>query len=205
MMEYNDDYSGHGHKYNIYTIKPEETLPLREKVMWQGRPEMCILKDDNNGIHLGLYYCSDSTQQEIEKGGEEKELLIGVISIFINKKERTAQFRKFAVDQNQQGKGIGSKLLETAITTMKQYTIDDNDNDNDDCDDHQEEQINNDASSSKNKKLKIFHCDARSNQESFYEKRGFSRVGEPFMKYGTKPDQMYVRMEMELQDVKKNS
>ena len=169
--------------------------------MWQGRPEMCILKDDNNGIHLGLYYCSDRTQQE----KEEEELLIGVISIFINRKERTAQFRKFAVDQNQQGKGIGSKLLETAITNMKQYTIDDNDNDkdHDDCDDHQEEQINNDASSSKNRKLNIFHCDARSNQESFYEKRGFSRVGEPFMKYETKPDQIYVRMEMELQDVQK--
>ena len=70
MMEYNDDYGGHGHEYNIHTIKPEETLPLREKVMWQGRPEMCILKDDNNGIHLGLYYCSDSTQQRKE---EEEE------------------------------------------------------------------------------------------------------------------------------------
>jgi GNAT superfamily N-acetyltransferase len=169
MMEYNEDYYG-GHEYNIHTIKPEETLPLREKVMWPGRPEMCKLKDDSNGIHLGLYYCSDSTQEQQEK---EEELLVGVISIFINQKLRTAQFRKFAIDQNQQGKGIGSILLETAIKNMKRYTIDDNDNgngnDHDDCDDHQEERINNDESN-KNKKLKIFYCDARTNQESFYEK-----------------------------------
>jgi len=106
--------------------------------MWPGRPEMCKLKDDNNGIHLGLYYCSDSTTQE----QQEKELLVGVISIFVHQKERTAQFRKFAVDQNQQGKGIGSILLETAIKNMKRYTIDDNNNDHehDDCDDRQEKE-----------------------------------------------------------------
>jgi GNAT superfamily N-acetyltransferase len=191
MGGYNEDF-GH-RKYNIRTIKPEETLPLREKVMWPGRPEMCKLKDDNNGIHLG-YYCSGDTQ-------EEEEHLVGVISIFVNKKERTAQFRKFAVDQNYQGKGIGSTLLETAIKNMKRYNIDDDDNDDNDC---EEEQINSDDDDddcdNKNKKLRIFYCDARSNLVSFYEKLGFYRVGEPFIKYETKPDQMYhIRMEMELQ------
>ena len=31
MMEYNNDYGGHGQEYDIHTITPEETLPLREK------------------------------------------------------------------------------------------------------------------------------------------------------------------------------
>ena len=52
------------------------------------------MDEDNEGYHFGAF---------------EDNALIGVVSLFQNGKD--FQFRKFAVDEGMQGKGIGTTLL----------------------------------------------------------------------------------------------
>ncbi len=91
----------------IKEIDASETWPLRHKVMWPSKPlDFVVLPNDDEGLHFGLF---------------EKELLVSVISLFINGKE--GQFRKFATDDYYQGKGYGTKLLNHLIGEAKRQNI----------------------------------------------------------------------------------
>src|ERR1700744_877591 len=83
----------------IEQIRPELTWRLRRAVLY---PEKKLfemeMEDDDNGYHFGAF-----------EGNE----LIGVASLFQNGDEY--QFRKFAVDDSKQGKGIGTQLLNHMI------------------------------------------------------------------------------------------
>lgn len=91
----------------IKQIVASETWPLRHKVMWPNKPlDFVVLPNDEEGLHFGLY---------------EKEMLVSVISLFINGNE--GQFRKFATDDNFQGRGYGTKLLNHLIAEAKKLNI----------------------------------------------------------------------------------
>ncbi|MGG3891786.1 GNAT family N-acetyltransferase [Metabacillus fastidiosus] len=87
----------------IKRITKEEAWKLRHEVMWPHKDlEYIKIKDDDSGIHLGLF---------------KENILISIISLFIDNEE--CQFRKFATIQKEQGKGYGSKLLDYALKEMK--------------------------------------------------------------------------------------
>ena len=91
----------------IRPITAAETWKLRHKVMWPNKPLIfVILPKDEEGFHYGLF---------------ENELLVSVISLF--KIGNEGQFRKFATDEDFQGKGYGTKLLEYLITAAKLLNI----------------------------------------------------------------------------------
>jgi GNAT superfamily N-acetyltransferase len=80
---------------HIEQIIPELTWRIRRDVLYPGQPlDKIRLKEDDQGIHLGLF---------------DEERLISVLSYFIS--ENSIQFRKFATLEVYQGKGYGSELL----------------------------------------------------------------------------------------------
>lgn len=91
----------------IKEIEASETWPLRHKVMWPNKPfDFVVLPNDKEGLHFGLF---------------EKDILVSVISLFINGKE--GQFRKFATDDYFQRRGYGTKLLNHLICEAKKLNI----------------------------------------------------------------------------------
>jgi predicted GNAT family N-acyltransferase len=87
----------------ISEITAEQTHDLRHRVMWPDQPiSFAILPEDANGIHFGLW---------------KNEVLISIVSVFLNEKE--AQFRKFATETTEQGHGYGSQLLHHLIDFVK--------------------------------------------------------------------------------------
>jgi len=79
----------------IKEITSEETLKIRQEVMWPEKSlEFVKVDGDEKGTHYGLF---------------EDTKLICVISMFYRDKE--VQFRKFATLTTEQGKGYGTKLL----------------------------------------------------------------------------------------------
>ena len=82
----------------INRVAPEATVGVREAVLWPGRPDMCRLAEDEQGLHLAATLGDDQ--------------VIGVVSLFVDGAE--ARFRKFAVLEAHRGAGVGSSLLQAA-------------------------------------------------------------------------------------------
>ncbi len=79
----------------IRKITAEATWSLRQEVMWPNKPiDYVKIAQDQQGLHYGLFV---------------DDQLISIVSAFTN--GDTAQFRKFATLQREQGKGYGSRLL----------------------------------------------------------------------------------------------
>jgi len=93
--------------FQIETIAADKTWALRQHVMWPNKPvEYVQLSNDDTGLHYGLFVDQD---------------MVSVISVFINKDK--AQFRKFATQAKQQGKGYGSALLKHVFKVLKKQQI----------------------------------------------------------------------------------
>lgn len=124
---------------SIEQIRPELTWYLRQKVLYPAQKlyEM-EMDEDQNGIHFGAF---------------TNNKLIAIVSLF-EVKSGDFQFRKFAVDSECQGKGIGNELL-TYITDF--------------------------ARQEGGKRL---WCNARSTTTGFYDKNGFDHTGEFFTRNG---------------------
>lgn len=91
----------------IRRITAEDTLPLRHKVLWPGKPvDFCRLPGDDEGLHYGLFL-------------EEK--LVSVASVFIE--EKSARLRKFATESSFQCRGLGSAMVEHIIIELKMLGI----------------------------------------------------------------------------------
>jgi len=122
----------------ILEIKPEETWVLRHEVMW---PDQTIdyvkLEEDSNGQHFGL-----------KVDGK----ILSVISVFVEGGH--AQFRKFATDTAEQGKGYGSTLLSHIIQLLEEQGV-----------------------------LSIW-CNSRVEKSSFYRKFGLRETTKTFTKGG---------------------
>ncbi|NBI29479.1 GNAT family N-acetyltransferase [Chengkuizengella marina] len=122
----------------IRQISKEQTWHLRHIVMWPNKDfDYIKLDKDDLGIHFGLF---------------KKGHLISVVSLFIE--NNTAQFRKFATLQSEQGKGYGSILLHHVIAQAKKMGI-----------------------------TKIW-CNARENKTNFYEKFELKNSKQMFQKSG---------------------
>ncbi|MFC0184804.1 Acetyltransferase (GNAT) domain-containing protein [Pseudarcicella hirudinis] len=122
----------------IREITPSETWPIRHRVMWPDMPASYVqLEEDFNGIHFGLF---------------EEENLISVVSLFV--KDGVGQFRKFATEITEQGKGYGAKLLAFLVTE------------------------------SRKRELKELWCNARVSAFPFYQRQDFEVVSETWEKDG---------------------
>jgi len=125
---------------SIEQIRPELAWHLRQKVLYPAQKlyEMGM-DEDLDGIHFGAF-------------ADNK--LIGIVSLFNNNTEDDFQFRKFAVDPDYQGKGIGNELL--------RYITD----------------------FAKTEGGKRIWCNARDSAFGFYDKNGFNHTGQFFSKNG---------------------
>ena len=122
----------------IQRVKPEATWPIRHQVMWPDRNLNYVkLPNDSEGMHYGLY---------------QGETLLSVVSLFV--KDDEAQFRKFATLAKQQGKGLGSQLLEHLIDEAKRQGV------------------------------KRLWCNARVDKTGFYERFGMTTTNQTFSKGG---------------------
>jgi predicted GNAT family N-acyltransferase len=91
----------------IKQIQPSDTWEIRHRVMWADKSiEYVKLSEDENGLHFGLFKEAD---------------LISIISLFIE--HDSAQFRKFATEISEQGKGYGGQLLGYLIEEAKQRNV----------------------------------------------------------------------------------
>lgn len=91
----------------ISEIKPEETWDIRHRVMWPHMPfDFVKLENDSDGKHFGLFI---------------DDKLISIVSLFIENNE--AQFRKFATETTEQGKGYGTKLLTFLMSEIETMNI----------------------------------------------------------------------------------
>lgn len=123
---------------SIEQIRPELTWRLRQRVLYPAKKlyEM-EMEEDNDGYHFGAF---------------ENNELVGVVSLFPIGKD--FQFRKFAVDETMQNKGIGTELLKYIIN----FSI--------------------------NEGSERIWCNARISAIGFYLKLGFIQTGTLFSKNG---------------------
>lgn len=122
----------------IEQIRPELTWRLRQKVLYPAQKlyEM-EMAEDSNGYHFGAFMDNE---------------LVGVVSLFQNGDD--FQFRKFAVDESIQGKGVGKTMLKHLVN----FAINEN--------------------------AKRLWCNARVTAIEFYLKYGFTHTGQLFSKNG---------------------
>jgi len=122
----------------IEQIRPELTWRLRQKVLYPAE-ELYQMKmdEDDNGYHFGAF---------------ENDALVAVVSLF--QKANDFQFRKFAVDEAMQNKGIGRALLNYIVD----FAVAEG--------------------------AERIWCNARLSAIDFYLKFGFVQTGELFSKNG---------------------
>lgn len=123
---------------HIEQIRPELTWRLRQRILY---PEQRLyemeMEEDNNGLHFAAF---------------KDDAIVAVVSLFA--KGDDYQFRKFAVDDNLQGKGIGKQILDH-ITDFAQTNG-----------------------------AKRLWCNARLSAVGFYIKLGFEHTGQFFTRHG---------------------
>ncbi|HKK73648.1 MAG TPA: GNAT family N-acetyltransferase [Saprospiraceae bacterium] len=124
----------------IKRIDGRDTWPIRHQVMWPDKPLAYIkLPEDARGLHFGLFV---------------QEHLVSVVSLFVSGK--TAQFRKFATLETEQGKGYGSQLLQGVFQVAKEQGVE-----------------------------RIW-CNARASKVAFYSRFGLQATEKTFTKGGIK-------------------
>ncbi|RYY53047.1 MAG: N-acetyltransferase [Chitinophagaceae bacterium] len=130
--------AGPAPKSVIREVPIEQVLDLRHRVMYpELEPDAVKLPDDEDGLHLGL--CIDSK-------------VVSVVSLF--QRGQTLQFRKFATDMAEQGKGYGSQLLCHVMDFAAAG------------------------------QWESIWCNARKTAAGFYEKTGMGMTGETWIQYG---------------------
>jgi ribosomal protein S18 acetylase RimI-like enzyme len=92
----------------IRVISWEQTIPLRQSVLWPSKPEtFCYVDGDVDGVHYGAFI---------------GEALVCVASIYLTSNK--ARLRKFATDAKYQHQGIGSRMLVHIIQSLKNSPVD---------------------------------------------------------------------------------
>lgn len=109
--------------------------------------EFCYIKGDDKALHFGAF---------VDKK------LVCVASIYIDKKE--ARLRKFATLKKYQGKGVGTKVLNFILHTLK------------------------------DKDINYFWCDARKSAITFYENFGLKQQGDQFYKTDVPYCKMFINL-----------
>ena len=136
-------------------------------MLWPGKPERCVLKDDSAPEAMHLVAAPHSATVF-----EESTEPVGVLSLFPPPPAERgtaeapcgrAQFRKLAVEPACRRCGVGRTLVDTAAAEARRVGA------------------------------ATLFCHAREAQAGFYEAQGFARCGEPFRKY--EAGELYVEME----------
>ena len=126
--------------FYIRKISGSRTWPIRHRVMYpEMSPESVILPQDREGMHFGLFLPDDR--------------LIAVISLFEGENGHY-QFRKFATENAEQGKGYGTALLTYIIDLCR-------------C-----------------RNATRLWCNARISASAFYSRYGFTKTDITFSKDG---------------------
>ncbi|MDN3650908.1 GNAT family N-acetyltransferase [Reinekea marina] len=87
----------------IRAISWEQTLPLRQSVLWPNKPsEFCHVEGDSGAMHFGAF---------------TNDQLVCVASVYLDANK--ARLRKFATHTEYQGQGIGSKMLTYILHSLK--------------------------------------------------------------------------------------
>ncbi|MEM8894068.1 MAG: GNAT family N-acetyltransferase [Bacteroidota bacterium] len=122
----------------IKQINHEITWPVCHRVMWPNHPfDFVKVPNDAEGTHFGLYI------------GDQ---LITVVSLFVT--DEGVQFRKLATEDEYQGLGYGSIMLEYIIDWCKA------------------------------KGYHRLWCNARKGKTQFYQKFGMAETDRTYMKGG---------------------
>ena len=120
----------------ITPIHWRETLPIRHQVLWPDKPEaFCMLDGDEQAWHFGAMIDGH---------------LVGVASVYVD--GNSARLRKFATLAEYQRQGIGSALLNHALSFACLQG------------------------------MSHFWCDARESALAFYARFGLCPEGERFYK-----------------------
>ena len=166
----------------IRRVLADAVVGTRERVMWPGQPERCVLAEDRapHAFHFAALDEGEGEGKGEGEGGEggqggdgggggaglPSSTVCGVVSLFVPAEGGRAQFRKLAVEKAFRRRGLATALVETA------------------------------ASEARLAGASCLWCDARAEQAGFYAARGFELCGEPFEKY--EGGGLYVQMEMRL-------
>lgn len=140
----------------VEQILKEETHPLRKRVLRKGisLPHVFQGDSDQGSLHYGL------------KDGDEVLAVVSFVSQGMNElPSKQIQLRGMAVDEKFQGKGLGSLLLQDALSKLHDLGYE------------------------------FVWCNARERAYSFYENNGFKREGKEFEvdQIGTH-DRMWVKI-----------
>lgn len=142
----------------IRVIRDSDTWPVRQKVLrpHQQASDMSFPFDDNpESMHLGFF-----------TGGE----VVGILSVYpMDRQEKYSRewyrIRGMAVVPDQQGQGVGHKLMDEAFKRLERRV---------------------------NPGSQIW-CNARTSAVGFYEKHGFIKEGDEFEIQGVGPHFVMVR------------
>lgn len=91
----------------IRNISWEQTIPLRQSVLWPNKPpEYCHVDGDHDAMHFGAFVNDE---------------LVCVASVYI--KSDKARLRKFATKTDYQGQGIGSQMLKFILHSLNNTVV----------------------------------------------------------------------------------
>ena len=122
----------------IQEISAEQTYDLRHIVMYPDLPfDYIKLPKDHEGVHFGVF---------------KNNIIVTVVSLFIE--GNSAQFRKLATAESEQGNGYASTLLNYIIAYSKE------------------------------RQCENMWCNARANKTSYYKKFGFIETNKTYAQAG---------------------
>ena len=124
------------HNIIIQQVDTQQVLPVRQQVLWPDKPmSFCLVDGDEMASHYGAFVADQ---------------LVCVASIYFNGNH--ARLRKFATVEQYQGQGIGTKVIQHVLDSLKNRDVD------------------------------YFWCDARTTAIGFYRRFGLQTEGEEFRK-----------------------
>lgn len=124
------------HNIKIQQVDTQQVLPVRQQVLWPDKPmSFCLVDGDEMARHYGAFVADQ---------------LVCVASIYINGND--ARLRKFATVEQYQGQGIGTKVIQHVLDSLRNRDVD------------------------------YFWCDARTTAIGFYRRFGLQTEGEEFHK-----------------------
>jgi GNAT superfamily N-acetyltransferase len=164
----------------IDKISKDQTLQLRHSVLWPDLPlsHVCLPEDDA-GFHYGAFSPQRDTPIAVislfrENIPTDKETLVpgpGLSSAnLITLYCEAVRFRKFVCEPQYQGQGYGSQLLLHALSMARSEWG-----------------------------VTMAWCDARTETQEWYKRRGFQPFGPKFFKGAVE----YVRMKADLKDLER--
>lgn len=124
------------HNIIIQQVDTQQVLPVRQQVLWPDKPmSFCLVDGDEIASHYGAFVADQ---------------LVCVASIYINGNQ--ARLRKFATVEQYQGQGIGTKVIQHVLDSLRNRDVD------------------------------YFWCDARTTAIGFYHRFGLRSEGDEFHK-----------------------